>query len=98
MVWLISNVNTPGADAQRDELRAQHRAYLSAHSDMLILSGPLQSDDGASSWGSVFLIDVATVAEAQAFSQAEPFTWAGLYEKVTIVRVHKGLWNPGAMP
>lgn len=96
MLWLISNTNTPGAEAARDALREEHRRYLRDHSHALVLSGPLQSDDGSSNWGSIFLVSFATAEEARAFSAAEPFTRAGLYDRTTISRVRKGNWNPAA--
>ena|SRR6218665_969909 len=99
MPWLITNKNTTteGADAAREALRAAHRAYLTERRDQVILSGPLQSDDGSDSWGSMFLIQADSAEQARAFSAQEPFTQAGLYEQVSVTRVLKGLWNPSAL-
>ena len=96
MLWLISMINKPDAEAKRDELRPQHKAYLESRRDALVLSGPIQSDDGKLNTGSIFLIAADTREEAQAFSDGEPFTRAGLYERVTITRIRKGQWNPEA--
>ncbi len=97
MIWLITNHDRPGADAERAALREQHRAYLKAHPDIVILSGPLQNDDGSAVFGSVFLLQLDSAEAARAFSAAEPFTAAGLYERTTITRMLKGVWNPQAM-
>lgn len=96
MLWLISNTNKPGTEAERDALREEHRRYLRDQAHVLVLSGPMQSDDGSSNWGSIFLVRLGSAEEAQAFSAGEPFTRAGLYERTTITRIRKGNWNPEA--
>ena len=96
MLWLISNTNKPGNEAERDALREDHRRYLREHTNVLVLSGPMQSDDGLSNWGSLFLVALGSAEDAQAFSAGEPFTRAGLYERTTVTRIRKGQWNPEA--
>jgi uncharacterized protein YciI len=94
MLWFISCVNKPNTGAKRDELRPEHSAYLTRRKDVLVLSGPTQSDDGSELTGSVFIINANSRAEAKAFSDNDPFTQAGLYSSVTITRMRKGQWNP----
>ena len=61
-----------------------------------VLSGPTQSDDGAEAIGSLFVINVNSRAEAKAFSDGDPFTQNGVFKSITITRMRKGQWNPGA--
>jgi uncharacterized protein YciI len=35
-------------------------------------------------------------AKAKAFSDGDPFTKAGVFAAITITRMRKGQWNPGA--
>lgn len=93
-LWLISNTNKPGADADRDALRGEHRKYLGDFSKSLVLSGPTQSDDASENWGSIFLVQFDTAEEARTFSANEPFTRSGLYSSTKITRIRKGNWNP----
>lgn len=94
MLWLIRNTNKVGADADRDALRSEHREYLRSFSDALVLSGPMQNDDGSENWGSIFLVSFETAEAARKFSANEPFTRAGLYHTTEITRLRKGNWNP----
>jgi hypothetical protein len=96
MLWLISNVNKPDIDAARGAVRQAHRDYLDSKKDILVLSGATLSDDGATSFGSTFLVNVSSREEAIAFSRNEPITGAGLYASTTIVRMRKSRWNPEA--
>jgi uncharacterized protein YciI len=79
---------TNGADGstRRASLREAHLAYLNQHRSMIIARGPLLSDDGNRTIGSVILLDVANKAEAEAFWASEPFNGAGVYEWATMDR------------
>lgn len=48
------------------------------------MAGPLLSDDGEAMVGSLFVIDAADLAAAQAFNAADPYTRAGLWASVAI--------------
>jgi uncharacterized protein YciI len=80
------------------DLRAQHlvehRAYLDLFADKIFFSGPLQSDDAATAHGSLFILNVADRAEAEAYIHNEVFFKAGIFAKVTIRRMRKGRYNP----
>ena len=98
MLYVIYQVDRPGSEDLRAATRETHLAYLDQHKDILVLGGATLSDDGAQKTGSVLLINVKSRAEADAFSENEPFRKAGLFESVTITRMRKGQWNPAAAP
>jgi len=94
MLWVIICTDNPDTASARAEHLAPHRAYLAGQSDKLVLAGATLSDDGESMTGSCFVLNVESREEAQAFSQGDPFTQAGIFQSVSIRRMRKGQWNP----
>ena len=94
MLWTISCVDNPNTAAIRDENLKPHREYLASQKHIIVLAGATQNDEGTSSTGSLFVLNVNTRAEAKKFSDGDPFTKAGVFAKVTITRMRKGQWNP----
>ena len=95
MLWMIYCTNRPDAtDAFRDEHREAHRAYLKKMDPIIFFSGPLQSDDGKKNIGNVFIIKAKNRAEAQAFSDGEGYTRAGMFESVKINPIRKSRLKP----
>jgi uncharacterized protein YciI len=72
VLWIISCVSKPNTETLHDKLRPAHREYLKVKEDILLLSGGTKNDDGAKSTGLVFVINVNSRSEAEAFSAAEP--------------------------
>ena len=94
MLWAIYCLDNPKTTAGRSNLLKVHRDYLDANLPNIFFSGPLQSDDAEQSFGSLFILNVKSRAEAQAFIENEPFNNAGIFEKVDIFRMRKGRFNP----
>ena len=94
MLWIISCVDNPNTAATRAEVMQAHRSYMQAHKDKVVLAGPTQTDDGAQSIGSLFVINVNSRAEAKAFFDDDPFTKAAIFASSSMVRLLKGQWNP----
>ncbi len=84
--FLIHAIDKPNCAALRDEIRQEHREYLAAAEKMIMVRGPLVSDDGATQIGSLLLIDVPGLAAAKAFLDGEPFNKGGLFETVEFYR------------
>ena len=42
------------------------------------------------------VVNVDSRAKAKAFSDGDPFTQNGVFASITITRMRKGQWNPGA--
>lgn len=98
MLYIIYQHDKPGGEAIRAATRPAHFAYLDANEDKLVLGGALLSDEGKTPIGSVLIVNVASRAEAEAFSANEPFRAAGLFERVEINHMRKGQWNPAVAP
>ena len=94
MLWAVLCIDRPHSTEARDELRMVHRQYLNAKGQGIFFSGPLLGDDAGEQIGSLFVLNVAARAEAQAFIDAEPFNNAGVFARVEIYRMRKGRFNP----
>ncbi len=82
--FLIIAHGRPGMDAERDRLAEARRCYYAeaGYRDRLIASGPLLSEDGRHWLGSAIMVELPDRAAAEALLKDDPFTQAGLYEKV----------------
>ena len=98
MLFIIYQHDRAGGEEIRAATRDRHFAYLGAHEDKLVLGGALLAEDGNTRVGSVLIVNVGSRAEAEAFSENEPFRVAGLFERVEINHMRKGQWNPDAAP
>ena len=98
MLYIIYQIDKPGGEEVRAAAREDHFAYLDQHEDILVLGGALLGDDAKTRTGSVLIVNVKNRAEAEAFSENEPFRKAGLFERVEINHMRKGQWNPDAAP
>ncbi|CAH1659402.1 YciI family protein [Chelatococcus asaccharovorans] len=92
MPYLIVTQDRADGKPIRDAHRAAHYAYLQANQGRLIASGGLQDENGQYVGGAIIL-DAETLADAQAFADGDPFSQAGLFDKVTIVRWVKAFFN-----
>ena len=97
MLWAISCTDKPNTAAIREKVLQTHRDYLQSQKGILVLAGAMQTDDGKEAIGSLFVVNVGSRADARAFSDADPFTKAGVFAAITITRMRKGQWNPGAV-
>ncbi|MDB5809287.1 MAG: hypothetical protein JWN94_1409 [Betaproteobacteria bacterium] len=96
MLWAISRVAAPDFAEKREKGLQPHAEYLRSQKNILVISGATTNDDGTQFVGSLLIVNVKTRAEAQAFVDGDPFTKAGMFTKVTITRMNKGQFNPGA--
>lgn len=98
MLYVLFMEDDPERTHLRDELAEAHGAYLKAHRDKILLGGAQLREDGKSRHGSVLIVNVANLDEAEAFSRDEPFRKAGLFRTVRISRMRRGTWNPENAP
>ena len=96
MLWAISRVAGPDFAAKREKSLQAHLDYLHSRKDILVVSGGTTTDDGKEINGSILIVNVGSRAEAEAFVNGDPFQKDGMFPKVTITRMRKGQWNPGA--
>jgi uncharacterized protein YciI len=91
-LFVIHALDHQDALPLRLEHYAAHRAYVEAAEAggiRVVLSGPLQSDDGEMMIGSLFIIEAENRERVAAFTAADPFATHGIWATATIARFHK---------
>ncbi len=93
MPYLVDATDKPNSGALRQDVRPTHLEYLTSQKHLLLAAGAKLSDDGATAFGSAYILDTDDRAVAQAFIDGDPFSKAGLFTSVTITRWRKGYFN-----
>lgn len=89
MAWMIETYDRPGTGALRLQLRPAHLDYLETHRARLLACGAKLEDGSEAASGGLYLLDVASRAEAEAFIRADPFHQGDLFERVVVTRWRK---------
>lgn len=76
-----------GALQTRLDTRAAHLAHIE-DSGVVEMAGPFLNTEGQMT-GSLVVLNVDTLAEAQAWAEADPYARAGLFESVQIAEWKK---------
>ena len=84
MIYTFVLLDKPQASSLRNEVRAQHKAYLGQQAERIAFAGPFVADDGETMVGSLLAIDFPSRDAAATWLQDEPFNKAGLYASVQI--------------
>lgn len=91
MLYAITGEDNPGTLAQRLATRPAHLARLQALRDAgrLLLAGPFPAIDSedpgpAGFTGSLVVAEFSSLAEAQAWADADPYLAAGVYLRVSV--------------
>lgn len=79
----------PGALQIRLDNRAAHLAHIEA-SGIVEMAGPLLTPEGTMS-GSLVILSVEDMAQAQAWADADPYALAGLFQSVTLTEWKKAI-------
>lgn len=93
MPYAIVTTDRKDAGDLRAKTRDVHVAYLTANMHKLLAAGALTADDGTGGHGGILIVDTDERKEAEAFIAGDPFTKAGLFEKVTVARWRKAYFN-----
>jgi uncharacterized protein YciI len=93
MPYAIQTQDKPNSAELRAATRAAHLDYLTAHKDKLLAAGAVINDDGSGGHGGILIVDTDDRAEAERFINDDPFTKAGLFQSVTVVRWRKAFFN-----
>jgi uncharacterized protein YciI len=93
MPYAIQTRDKAGSSKVRADNRAAHIDYLTANKHKLLAAGALIDDDGTGGNGGILIVDTDDRKEAERFAAEDPFTKAGLFEKVTITRWRKAFFN-----
>jgi uncharacterized protein YciI len=82
-LFVLICIDKPGALALRMATREAHFAYAAADRGAVRLGGPFLDEAGHMA-GSLIILEAADLAAARAFSAADPYTLAGLFQSVEI--------------
>jgi uncharacterized protein YciI len=91
-LFAVHALDKPDALPRRLENYSAHRSFIETDQSFgvaVVISGPLQSDDGETMIGSLFIIEAPSRGEIEAFTQADPFSTGGVWGDVTITRFHR---------
>lgn len=77
----------PGALNIRKANRAEHLAYIEA-TGIVVQAGPLL-DDAEEMCGSLVILDVDTMEQAETWAANDPYAKAGLFSNVELIRWKK---------
>ncbi len=91
MLYVIKCVDKADHLQVRLDNRPAHVDYLKSYGDKLFAAGPTLSEGDDNMDGSVVILDLKDMAEAQDFCDNDPYAKAGLFESVTISKWKKVL-------
>ncbi len=91
MQFAIYCLDKPNQLAKRMENRPAHLEYLKGFTREIQLAGPLLADDGQTMIGSLFVVEMADRAAAEAFSAGDPYRRNGVFASVEIRAFRKTL-------
>jgi uncharacterized protein YciI len=89
MLFSVFTLDSPDATDKRKAAHGAHVAHLKKAMDYgvtITVGGPLVSDDGSTSIGSLMVLDAPDRATAEKFNRADPFHQNGVWGKVEIRR------------
>lgn len=89
MPYVIETFDKPGSLELRKQTRAEHLDFLETNKALLLACGAKLEDDGSDKGGGLYIVDVDTREEAEAFIKKDPFFTVGLFERYNIVRWRK---------
>ncbi len=92
---VIQCVDKPAHEAVRAANRDAHLAHIKAQGERVVFAGPLLTPDGEGMVGSLLIMDFDTLADAHAFTDADPYNKAGLFERVEVRPVKQVLPGQG---
>jgi uncharacterized protein len=83
MLFALICIDKPNALETRMGAREAHLAYVRGKLDQLKLGGPFLDENGDMA-GSLMVVEAQDRAAVEAFSRDDPYTQAGLWERVEI--------------
>ena len=86
--FAIHCIDKPDSADLRAGTRAAHLAHLASVAGSVLVAGPLLRPDGRA-MGSLMIIDFDDREAAIAFSTADPYHQAGLFESRSVTNWHK---------
>ena len=93
MPYAIITTDKPNSLQLRNEVRGPHLEYLDRNRGKLLAAGAVTDDGGQGGYGGIIIVDTDDRKEAEDFIRNDPFTKAGLFAGVTVVRWRKAFFN-----
>jgi uncharacterized protein YciI len=91
--FVLTCIDKPEALDLRMATREAHLAYVREHEEMIPAAGPLLDVEGRMN-GSFFIIEAPDAEAVEAFSAADPYRLAGLFENVEIRAWRQSVGKP----
>mgnify|MGYP006107787151 CR=1 FL=1 len=85
MLFVITAIDRPGQPETRAGARADHLAHIAANAEMICTAGAFLTENDEPS-GSMIVVEVESLADAEAFMAKDPYVSAGVFESITIRR------------
>ncbi|MEX2481326.1 MAG: YciI family protein [Gammaproteobacteria bacterium] len=86
MPYVIRTYDKPDSAELRARTRPAHLAYLLPYAPRILAAGGFLEDDGSVGTGSLIVFDTEDRAEAEQLVAEDPYTQAGLFERVEVNR------------
>jgi len=93
MPYAVITRDKPNSLELRNAKRQEHLEFLDAHTDKLLAAGAQVDDAGQGGYGGIIIVDTEDRAEAERFIQNDPFTKAGLFSAIEVVRWRKAFFD-----
>jgi len=94
MLYACICTDKPGQEDLRQETRETHLEHLRAHSGAVVSAGPLLSPDGSKPVGSLLIVEAASLEDARAMMEDDPYAKAGVF---ATIEVHPWRWVLGTV-
>lgn len=92
-MYVLHAKDRPGVLQRRLNFYAAHRTFLEEQDEAgpisVVMSGPLQTDDGEIMTGSLILLEAPDREAVERFVAADPFTRENIWGEVHISRFHR---------
>ncbi|MGE4483115.1 YciI family protein [Acidocella sp.] len=92
-LYVLHAKDRPGALQLRMDHYAAHRAFLEGQDEAglvsVVMSGPLQTDDGEMMTGSLLLLEAQDREAVDQFVAEDPFTREGVWGEVNVSRFYR---------
>ncbi len=93
MLFVLICTDKPGSLDLRLATRDRHLAHMEAHKDRLVQAGAMLDQDGRPC-GSLLLVDVADLAEAERMARDDPYAAVQLFQSV-VIRPYRQVYRDG---
>lgn len=83
-LFILNARDKAGALDIRMANRPAHLEWAGQFADKICMAGPVYAEDGETFAGSVFVMQMESLAEVEAWAAEDPYAKAGLFETVEI--------------